>query len=68
MLSMLAALQAPVIMMSQIRQDTKDRLARRARLRGQPPAPSGSTGAVAQAQRVIDKIDDLDEGIRQRLK
>ncbi len=32
-LSMLAAIQAPVIMMSQNRRDTKDRLARRARLR-----------------------------------
>ena len=43
-LSMLAAIQAPVIMMSQNRQDKKDRLRSETRLRSQSPCRIGNQG------------------------
>ena len=49
-LSMLAAIQAPVIMMSQNRQDTKDRLARRTRFRCQSPRRNRDPGHSSKAE------------------
>jgi uncharacterized membrane protein len=59
-LSMLAAIQAPVIMMSQNRQDTKDRL------RGELDYDVNRR-AEAEIQAVSQKIRDLEELIRERL-
>ena len=68
MLSMLAALQAPVIMMSQNRQDTKDRLRGELDYAVNRRAEAEVQALSRKLNAVIDKIDDLDEGIRQRLK
>ena len=65
-LSMLAAIQAPVIMMSQNRQDTKDRLRgeldydvnRRAELEIQSLA--------SKLNLIVDKIDDIQDDLRSR--
>ena len=59
-LSMLAAIQAPVIMMSQNRQDTKDRL------RGELDYDVNRR-AEAEIQAVSQKLRDLEELIRERL-
>jgi CRP/FNR family cyclic AMP-dependent transcriptional regulator len=67
MLSMLAALQAPVIMMSQIRQDTKDRLRGELDFAVNRRAEAEVQELSRKLNAVIDKIDDLDEGIRRRL-
>ena len=63
-LSMLAAIQAPVIMMSQNRQDPKDRL------RGEPDyhvnrrAESEIQGLPRKVNLLTDKIDDMEDLIR----
>ena len=63
-LSMIAAIQAPVIMMSQNRQDTKDRL------RGELDYDVNRRAAVQiqslaeKLNLVVDKIDDIDEALR----
>ena len=49
-LSMLAAIQAPIIMMSQNRQDTKDRLRKRAGFRRQPAGGIGDSEPVAEVE------------------
>ena len=67
MLSMLAALQAPVIMLSQIRQDTKDRLRGELDFAVNRRAEAEVQELSRKLNAVIDKIDDLDEGIRRRL-
>ena len=67
MLSMLAALQAPVIMMSQIRQDTKDRLRGELDFAVNRRAESEVQELSRKLNAVIDKLDDLDDGIRRRL-
>jgi uncharacterized membrane protein len=67
-LSMLAALQAPVIMMSQIRQDTKDRLRGELDFAVNRRAETEVQALSRKLNAVIDKIDDLDEGIRRRLE
>ena len=67
MLSMLAALQAPVIMMSQIRQDTKDRLRGELDFAVNRRAEAEVQELSRKLNAVIDKIDDLDEGLRRRL-
>jgi CRP/FNR family transcriptional regulator, cyclic AMP receptor protein len=67
MLSMLAALQAPVIMMSQIRQDTKDRLRGELDFAVNRRAEAEVQELSRKLNAVIDKIDDLDEGVRRRL-
>ena len=67
MLSMLAALQAPVIMMSQNRQDTKDRLRGELDFAVNRRAEAEVQELSRKLNAVIDKIDDLDEGIRRRL-
>ena len=65
--SMLAALQAPVIMMSQIRQDTKDRLRGELDFAVNRRAEAEVQELSRKLNSVIDKLDDLDDGIRRRL-
>ena len=67
MLSMLAALQVPVIMMSQIRQDTKDRLRGELDFAVNRRAESEVQELSRKLNAVIDKLDDLDDGVRRRL-
>ena len=67
-LSMLAAIQAPVIMMSQNRQDSKDRLARRTRFRGEP-ARRGRNPRLSRKLNLLDeKMDDLDDLLREKFR
>src|SRR2546427_4179175 len=63
-LSMLAALQAPVIMMSQIRQDTKDRLRGELDFAVNRRAESEVQGLSRKLNVLADKMDDLEELIR----
>jgi uncharacterized membrane protein len=67
MLSMLAALQAPVIMMSQNRQDTKDRLRGELDFAVNRRAESEVQALSRKLNAVIDKIDDVEELIRGRV-
>ncbi len=67
MLSMLAALQAPVIMMSQNRQDTKDRLRGELDFDVNRRAEAEVQELSRKLNSVIDKLDDLDDGVRRRL-
>ena len=64
MLSMLAALQAPVIMMSQNRQDTKDRLRGELDYDVNRRAASEIQGLANKLNLLIDKVGDLDDTIR----
>jgi CRP/FNR family transcriptional regulator, cyclic AMP receptor protein len=66
MLSMLAALQAPVIMMSQNRQDTKDRLRGELDFAVNRRAEAEVQALSRKLNSVIDKLDDLEQGIRER--
>jgi CRP/FNR family transcriptional regulator, cyclic AMP receptor protein len=66
-LSMLAALQAPVIMMSQNRQDTKDRLRGELDYDVNRRAESEIQGLAQKLNLIQDKIGDLDEVLRERL-
>ena len=66
MLSMLAALQAPVIMMSQNRQDTKDRLRGELDFAVNRRAEAEVQALSRKLNSVIDKLDDLEEGMRRR--
>jgi uncharacterized membrane protein len=66
-LSMLAALQAPVIMMSQIRQDTKDRLRGELDFAVNRRAEAEVQALSQKLNAVIDKIDDLDQSVQRRL-
>jgi uncharacterized membrane protein len=63
-LSMLAALQAPVIMMSQNRQDTKDRLRGELDFEVNRRAASEIQGLAGKLNVLIDKVGDLDDEIR----
>jgi uncharacterized membrane protein len=63
-LSMLAALQAPVIMMSQNRQDTKDRLRGELDYEVNRRAAADIQALAAKMNRLSDKVDDLDDLIR----
>jgi len=69
-LSMLAAIQAPVIMMSQNRQDTKDRLRSELDYDVNRRAASDIQGLAAKLHLLTDKVDDIDEllRVRDRLK
>jgi len=67
MLSMLAALQAPVIMMSQIRQDTKDRLRGELDFAVNRRAEAEVQALSEKLNAIIDKIDDLDQSVHRRL-
>jgi uncharacterized membrane protein len=63
-LSMLAALQAPVIMMSQNRQDTKDRLRGQLDYEVNRRAESEIQGLARKLNQLIDKVADVDDALR----
>ena len=66
-LSMLAAIQAPVIMMSQNRQDTKDRLRSELDFDVNKRAESEIQGLSRKMHLLNDKMDDLEEMLREDL-
>jgi CRP/FNR family cyclic AMP-dependent transcriptional regulator len=66
-LSMLAALQAPVIMMSQNRQDTKDRLRGELDYDVNRRAESEIQGLARKLNLIQEQIADVDEVLRRRL-
>jgi len=66
-LSMLAAIQAPVIMMSQNRQDTKDRLRGELDYEVNRRAESEIQGLAHKLNLLGDKIGDVEDLIRDRL-
>ena len=63
-LSMLAAIQAPVIMMSQNRQDTKDRLRGELDYSVNLRAASDIQGLAQKIHLLGDKLDDVEDLIR----
>ncbi len=63
-LSMLAAIQAPVIMMSQNRQDTKDRVRGELDYAVNRRAEAEIQALSRRLSLVTDKIDDLDDALR----
>jgi CRP/FNR family transcriptional regulator, cyclic AMP receptor protein len=65
-LSMLAAIQAPVIMMSQNRQDTKDRLRSELDYEVNRRAESEIQALAGKLHLLTEKIDDIDEVLRGR--
>jgi uncharacterized membrane protein len=65
-LSMLAAIQAPVIMMSQNRQDTKDRLRGELDYQVNRRAESEIHGLALKLNLLTDKIDDLEDLLHRR--
>ncbi len=66
-LSMLAALQAPVIMMSQNRQDTKDRLRGELDYEVNRRAESEIQGLAGKLNMLHDKLGDVEDLIRGKL-
>jgi uncharacterized membrane protein len=68
LLSMLAAIQAPVIMMSQNRQDTKDRLRGELDYDVNRRAAAEIQGLARKLNLLIDKVDDLDDSTRDRTR
>jgi uncharacterized membrane protein len=67
MLSMLAALQAPVIMMSQNRQDTKDRLRGELDFAVNRRAESEVQALSRKLTLITEKIDDLEDLVRTKV-
>jgi uncharacterized membrane protein len=67
-LSMLAAIQAPVIMMSQNRQDTKDRLRSELDFDVNRRAETEIQGLAHKLNLVGDKINDLEDLLRQKIR
>ena len=65
-LSMLAAVQAPVIMMSQNRQDTKDRLRGELDFDVNRRAEAEIQGVSRKLYQLTEKIEDLEELVRER--
>jgi uncharacterized membrane protein len=65
-LSMLAAIQAPVIMMSQNRQDTKDRLRGELDYEVNRRAASDIQGLARKLNLLGDKIGDIEDLLRER--
>jgi CRP/FNR family cyclic AMP-dependent transcriptional regulator len=63
-LSMLAAIQAPVIMMSQNRQDTKDRLRGELDFAVNRRAASDIQGLARKVNMLGDQVGDLDDRLR----
>jgi len=63
-LSMLAAIQAPVIMMSQNRQDAKDRLRGELDYEVNRRSESEIQGLSRKLHQITEKIDDLEELLR----
>jgi len=66
-LSMLAAIQAPVIMMSQNRQDTKDRLRGELDFEVNRRAESEIQGLARKLNLLGEKIGDVEDLLRQKL-
>src|SRR6266478_3381281 len=66
-LSMLAAIQAPVIMMSQNRQDTKDRLRSELDFEVNRRAEAEIQGLARKLNLIGDKIGDVEDLLRQKL-
>ena len=62
-LSMLAAVQAPVIMMSQNRQDAKDRLRSELDFAVNRKAETEITQLAARLNRIEDRLDDIREAV-----
>ena len=67
-LSMLAAIQAPVIMMSQNRQDTKDRLRGELDYDVNRRAETEIQGLAHKLNLLADKIGDVDDLLREKLR
>jgi CRP/FNR family transcriptional regulator, cyclic AMP receptor protein len=67
-LSLLAAIQAPVIMMSQNRQDTKDRLRSELDFDVNRRAASEIQGLARKLNLLDEKMDDVGEFLRQKNK
>ncbi len=65
-LSLLAAIQAPVIMMSQNRQDTKDRLRGELDYDVNRRAASEIQGLARKLNLIGEKVDDIEEEIRRK--
>jgi CRP/FNR family transcriptional regulator, cyclic AMP receptor protein len=65
-LSMLAAVQAPIIMMSQNRQDAKDRLRSELDFAVNRKAEMEITQLAARLNRVEERLDDLHEALSRR--
>jgi uncharacterized membrane protein len=65
-LSLLAAIQAPVIMMSQNRQDTKDRLRSELDFEVNRRAETEIQGVARKLNTIVDKIDDVEELVRKK--
>jgi uncharacterized membrane protein len=65
-LSMLAAIQAPVIMMSQNRQDTKDRLRGELDYQVNRRAEAEIQGLARKLNLLGEKVDDLEDLLRER--
>jgi CRP/FNR family transcriptional regulator, cyclic AMP receptor protein len=63
-LSMLAAIQAPVIMMSQNRQDTKDRLRGELDYQVNRRSESEIQGLARKINLLADKVDDIEDLLR----
>lgn len=63
-LSMLAAVQAPIIMMSQNRQDKKDRLRSELDYDVNRSAHTEIQGLARRLNQLYDKLDDLDDLVR----
>ena len=66
-LSMLAAVQAPIIMMSQNRQDTKDRLRSELDYDVNRRAEAEIQGLARKLNLVVDKIDDVEDLVRTKV-
>jgi CRP/FNR family cyclic AMP-dependent transcriptional regulator len=66
-LSMHAAIQAPVIMMSQNRQDTKDRLRGELDYEVNRRAASDIQGLARKLNLLGDKVDDVEDLVREKL-
>jgi uncharacterized membrane protein len=63
-LSMIAAIQAPVIMMSQNRQDKKDRLRGELDFAVNRRAASDIQGLAGKLNLLVDKVGDIDDQLR----
>src|SRR5437016_3078348 len=66
-LSMLAAIQAPVIMMSQNRQDTKDRLRSELDFDVNRRAEAEVQGLSRKLNQLTEKVDDVEDMLRETL-
>jgi uncharacterized membrane protein len=67
-LSMLAAIQAPVIMMSQNRQDAKDRVRGELDYEVNRRAASDIQGLARKINLLGEKIDDIEDVLRDKLR